>query len=465
MRTRSSRGVGWAFAALVWGPAFGCVGGGEGSGSGGGSEDSGGIQLATSTTEAHGDGAGRVEGSGGGGSQSSASPDGDAEGSEGSGLRYDVGVQEGPPTCPGASAYDFSTIWIANSPEGTVSKIDTRTGAELARYATGPEDNPDPSRTSVNLQGDVAVGNRGGSIASIAGRLADCVDADDDGEIRTSSGADNVLPWGEDECVRWHLDLPFSGDNHTGGPRAVAWDVGEPVQDICDPPAPRVWVGWRDMPNDTVILRRLDGATGETDAEVTVPEWDGRWGHGTYGGAVDGDNNFWALGTWSTLIRVDGVTLDVDRWDNSSHNAYGLALDAAGNPWLAGYDGRLTHFDVASETFVDHGNPGPSRLRGLAIDTDGFAWIAGNDSCSLVKFDVAAQTVADPGIPLPGCSSPVGVSIDVDGFVWVVDRDASEAYKVDPNTNDIDVIGGLINPYTYSDMTGAGLGLVFPPEG
>src|SRR5262245_15632594 len=32
----------------------------------------------------------------------------------------------------------FSIIWIANSSEGTVSKVDTAQAVELARYRTGP---------------------------------------------------------------------------------------------------------------------------------------------------------------------------------------------------------------------------------------------------------------------------------------------------------------------------------------
>ncbi|MCS6799014.1 MAG: putative metal-binding motif-containing protein, partial [Myxococcota bacterium] len=54
-------------------------------------------------------------------------------------------------------------IWIANSGEGTVSKVDTRTFVEVARYITGPAGRGnDPSRTSVNTEGDVYVGNRSG---------------------------------------------------------------------------------------------------------------------------------------------------------------------------------------------------------------------------------------------------------------------------------------------------------------
>lgn len=61
----------------------------------------------------------------------------------------------------------------------------------------------------------------------------------------------------------------------------------------------------------------------------------------------------------------------------------------------------------------------------------------------------------------------MGVSIDVEGFVWVVDRAAEQAYKVDPETHAVvQTVTGLVEPYTYSDMTGHGLNLVInPPAG
>jgi hypothetical protein len=51
--------------------------------------------------------------------------------------------------------------------------------------------------------------------------------------------------------------------------------------------------------------------------------------------------------------------------------------------------------------------------------------------------------------------------------VWVVDKNAEQAYKVDPETYEIvTIVTGLVDPYTYSDMTGHGLGLVAgPPAG
>ena len=100
-------------------------------------------------------------------------------------------------------------------------------------------------------------------------------------------------------------------------------------------------------------------------------------------------------------------------------------------------------------------------MRGLQIDLTGRAFIALNKPAGLVVVDTMTRTLLNANVPLPGALLPVGVSIDVDGRAWVVDRDANMAFAVDPDTYDVALtVGGLVTPYTYSDMTGYGLGLV-----
>jgi hypothetical protein len=384
--------------------------------------------------------------------------------------------------CPGGAGglpsdeYEFSIIWIANSPEGTVSKIDTVTATELARYRTGPDEHPDlsPSRTTVNLLGDVAVANRSGSVIKIAANEERCVDANGNGVIETSKGPDDVLAWGEDECVLWSHETGFVPDpsiaNNRGGPRGTAWDAAETA---CAP-KPDVWIGFRKQPHEDVsIVRKLDGQTGLTLGEAEISHEGGSYNHGlTYGGAVDGDGAYWGLGRGQpmALVRVDPETYGSQIWTSNEidDSGYGIAIDAAGNPWIGGWDNHVIYFDRATETFVDKGlSDGNGRLRGLAIDQNGFAWLArSHDDCALVQYDTVADTLVDGNIVLPGCNTPVGISIDADGMVWVVDRGASHAYKVDPTDYSTQIVEGLVNPYTYSDMTGAGLGLVAnPPAG
>jgi hypothetical protein len=403
-----------------------------------------------------------------GASDSSASDSAASDADSGLPL-FDVGTWDPIEGCPAGEggSTEFSIIWIANSPEGTVSKIDTVTAVELARYRTGPG-SPDPSRTSVNLRGDVAVSNRRGSITKIAARLEDCVDLDGDGEIQTSQGPDDVLDWGEDECVLWHYETTFdaSVSGSTGGPRATAWTGGRFDEESCQTVDIELWIGWRNQPESSVTIAKLDGDDGSLVGQTVVDQWPSNWGHGPYGGAADAEGNLWALGTSGTMFKIDGTDFSVSRWDNpQSHVMYGIALDAAGTPWIAGYDGNLWKFDLQAETWEDMGDAGegPSRMRGLAIDTQGHAWIAGNNPCGLVQFDTTTETYVDEHIALPDCDVPVGVSIDADGMVWVVDRNVDRAYKVDPVTHATDTVEDLVDPYTYSDMTGAGLNLVVNP--
>ena len=98
---------------------------------------------------------------------------GDGDSAE-SGTKWDLppipDASEGCAGGGGGGNQDLlSFIWIANSGEGTVSKINTMTGVEEGRYDSSPQVGGNPSRTSVNLLGDVAVSNRDpGGVTKIA---------------------------------------------------------------------------------------------------------------------------------------------------------------------------------------------------------------------------------------------------------------------------------------------------------
>lgn len=414
-----------------------------------------------------------------GGADATAGDD-DADGSAeqgGTGPKLDVDNADGTGgagDCMGGGGgmmggNDFSIIWISNSPAGHVSKIDTKTGVELGRYYTGPTNGQDdPSRTSVNLQGDVAVTNRAGGITKFASEVERCIDQNGNGQIETSTGPNDVRPFGTDECMLWHVQLPYPDMDNTQGPRPTAWDTGSGMNP-CEISDDRVWVGWWFRSMNTATFHRLDGATGNLLDEVVKPNWDVTLSktYGPYGGAVDGEGNFWVTGLAGPLVKIDAITLELTQWEVPPESApYGTTVDANGHPWSASLNGDFLHFDPDTQQFDVYPAPNGQVLRGLMIDRNGYAWAAGNSPCALVQFDTATRTYANPNVPLPGCGTPVGVSIDVDGFVWVPDQGANLAFKVDPVSFATTTTGGLIQPYTYSDMTGAGLGLVVnPPTG
>lgn len=363
----------------------------------------------------------------------------------------------------------FSIIWIANTPEGTVSKIDTTTGTELGRYYTGPTNgDDDPSRTAVNLEGDAAVSNRGGGIVKFASEEVRCVDRNNNGTIETSTGAGDVRPFGEDECMLWHKPTPVDGDNRHG-PRPTAWDAGA-GDDPCMTGDDRLWIGWLDYDADIGHFERVSGVDGSTLDVVDVQGWgaNGNTDYGPYGGAVNAEGDLWTSGrNPGPLVRIDAQNLIPERWEvPDGTSPYGIAVDAEGDPWMGDWDGGVLHFDVATETWDVIDTPNNARGRGIMVDRNGFAWMAGNDPCALVQVDTATRTLVNDQIPLPGCDDPVGISIDAEGYVWVPDRGASLAFKVHPTTYATITVAGLVQPYTYSDMTGAGLGLVVnPPAG
>jgi len=369
----------------------------------------------------------------------------------------------------GGGMIEFSYIWIANSGEGTVSKINTFDGIEEGRYYTSPDEsnipnapNDGPSRTSVNLYGDVAVANRNGGITKFAARIDDCLDVNANGMIDTSTGPLDVLPWGEDECMLWHHPTP-NGLLYNEGPRPIAWEaVYDPVTCEVDQ-SPRLWFGYYELSTNTGFFERLDGATGITLDGVDVA-WSGQnWG--PYGGAVNADGDFWVIGyNTGPGIRIDADTLTVDvAQPQMATFFYGMALDADGEPWVGGCDSTVYHYDTVAGEWESVAN-GPGCLRGLQVDTEGRAFIAHNGfPCGMMVVDTIAEQVIDQNVNIPGCSTPVGVSIDIEGYVWVVDQ-GGFAFKIDPDTYQVVLtVEGLNQPYTYSDMTGAGLALQIMP--
>lgn len=345
----------------------------------------------------------------------------------------------------------LSYIWIANSGQGTVSKIETKTGIEVGRYQV---QGGNPSRTSVNLLGDVAVSSRDpGGVTKIAARVDSCVDKNNDGAITTSNGPNNVLPLGQDECVLWTKVVPSPGYGY--GPRATAWEGAVPDPDTCISPPPRLWFGWMDA-NFTAHFERLDGTTGATLDEVTMP-----WGNGysPYGGAVNAAGDFFATGlNTQPAIKIDAKTLAVTNYGVPNGCKYGMTLDNEGNIWNGGcIGGHVFTYNMQEQAWTDIGWAQGDRVNGVMADADGNVWGAGSNPCRLVHIDAKTKSFVNANIPIPGCSSPWGVSIDYEGYVWIVDM-ANKAFKIDPDTYQLMLtVNGLVSPYTYSDMTGAAL--------
>jgi len=355
---------------------------------------------------------------------------------------------------------NLSYIWIANSAEGTVSKLCTLDGVEVARYVSCPIAGGacDPSRTSVNLHGDMVVTNRDpasgpSSVTKIAGERDSCVDRGGDG-LRTSTGPDDVLDWGDDDCVLWNTTLPNAGSTMAIGARATAWDGTENEE---TGEGGNVWIGA--LTNNGVY--KLDGNTGEVLVRGSVTA-----GFMPYGGAMDGIGNFWIVAGNCTIglcqiARVNTATpTEISYFPVPC--GYGISVDAENRVWTSG---KLTvggscvnRFDPSqpegSRSTTFRTSPITDFLRGLAVDRNGNVWVAntGGDVLQVSQSDVTLLH----RIPT-GCSEVVGVAIDFADNVWAVSQGSNKAIKITPVWDPEPMVETFPvgqGPYTYSDMTG-----------
>lgn len=400
---------------------------------------------------------------------------------------------------PDERSIDTGYVWIANSGENTVSKMDVSTGKEVARYpcvmdgVAGLLDVPIPypsvhayndcahcpSRTAIDYNGDAYVANRAfgalSSVTKFANSLEDCIDRDGDGVITTSTDVNgdgmidlddpDEFPGFNDECVLWTVAV--GGNN--GVARAIAIDPGS-APDMS--PHGNVWVG---LYNERKAVQ-LSGEDGSLAMEVDLGEVR------PYGAAIDGAGRAWFTGiSDGMLVQVDTFVGDVVSTADINAGTgcpgtYGIAVDVSGRIWLGGWDcNTAIRYNPADDEFATIEFAGLGRgstTRGIAPDLDGNIWVAHTDSW-VTKFDGDTMTETnayyiDHHLPGEATNNTIGVGIDRYGAAWVVSRNDLYAQGtvtriLSDNTQDGWPAG--LMPYTYSDFTGFGIFSVVRPMG
>jgi hypothetical protein len=350
----------------------------------------------------------------------------------------------------------LNLIWVPNTNDATISKVDTRTREVLARYRTGPDGiTHNPSRTAVDSEGDVVVGNRAFSQQASLTKIQanDCPDTNGDGEVTTSSEHADLLDWGDDDCVLWRTEIGCVGDffSNCGIARAVAAVDHVGLDGVVEH---RVWGGLFNE-RKFVELDRDDGElTGEeAQFDRLTP----------YGAAVDRDLNVWAASFSGGVIgRFDSQNPDDTLEINAS--SYGITVDEEGYVWVGAI---LQEYDPDAGSFVNL-RGGAVGCYGVAADGLGHTWAADEN---VGEFHRVTRENPDEVLtidvrPTFGGFGARGLAIDFDGYVWVFALSSTHAAIIDPATCDdvtcdiepvLDDCGGagcLNGPYNYSDMTG-----------
>jgi len=418
------------------------------------------------TGDGDGDGGPTTGGDGDGDGDPTTAGDGDGDGDGDGGPKFDVGgVPDTNLECQCGSTLGFSYIWIANSTQSTVTKLNTETMVEEGRFLTRSDGNGSPSRTSVSLSGrSVAVANRNGGVVKVFARPEDC-DPNKNGQPGLQTSTDlNFLPWDQDDCVDWFV--PFNYNTQ----RPVAWAPGILDQTTCTYSDEQLWTAGCNTGQHTwVQVSLIDGDTGAIEFTTEVPGFECS-SLSPYGGAVNAKGDFWFTNLVPGQDRlgfVDRETHEVQVW-NMPITPYGMTVDHDGNPWIASWAGSqqasAAKFDVLTQTWSYANNHVAYSLSGIQEDAQGRMWMnywqydgQNVGSGGLVYIDMATMQVSAP-FDL-GCqsSSCRGMSVDLDGNVWSTSMASNTAFRFNPDTLEIATYNQLVGPYTYSDMTGWGI--------
>ncbi len=359
-----------------------------------------------------------------------------------------------------------STLWVANSADGTVSRIDAASATETARYpstlATPGLDDPapEPARIAVDWVGDAWIVNRAfdgqGSVTKIAGDLTHCVDLDGDGSISTSAGPLDVRA--DDECVLFTVLV--GGEREV--PRAIAVDGGG----LDGVSAGNAWVGL--FAGQAVI--ELDGRDGHELRRVSVPDFQ------AYGAAFDPWGTLWMMSRDGYVARIDPrlatPTVDVIEIPLACWLLYSIAIDPAGRVALTGFSCDQVALYEPETGAITRVTTQPS-TRGAVFAPSGSLWVAHTSGLvsELGVTPLQVRRTIDLRSLGTTPTSTIGMAADTLGHVWAVSEDGGEGGV--GVASRIDLPGGVLSaavstgrsPHTQGDLTGSTLDGAFVEEG
>ena len=300
-------------------------------------------------------------------------------------------------------------IWVPSPSDCVVSKIDARSGKEMARYRMGPEDsNWSPCAVATDSAGNayVACGGSGsGYVVKIqvygASRsirpTADSTSFDFNGD-----GKADVLPWGKDARV------------------SVVAEVGSEPSTLIFDEQGVLWVGlWGEQ-----SIVAVDMITGKAGGKVYLTGKPHTMITGSRG-------SIWVLcGEARKLVCVDPLLASVrSTFDLGDADAQSMCAGDEKTIWLGTTQG-LARFDTSAGAIVARSRD-MIALGGVVLDRGDSVWAACPRLNQLTKFSPTdLSTVAQVSVG----RTPVSVTADSDGYIWALNADSASASRVDPRS-------------------------------
>ena len=330
-------------------------------------------------------------------------------------------------------------VWIANSDDSTLSRIDATTLEESGRYSVGR----DPSRVAVNYDGDAWVLGRNfggvGEVVLVAGDAESCVDVDANGSIETSLGSELVA---NDECILRRAEVGGEGDL----PRALAVDGNAGLDGTS---GGDLWIGLYDAER----IVHLDGLSLEIIDTFEVP------GFQPYAFAFDSQGVLWGISRDGLLLSLDRFEIDVAPQIRevplACFELYGLAVDEEGRVAMTGFGcDQVTVYDPIADHYVSLATP-PSPRGAVTSGTSLFVAHTSGLMSELVTHPLRLVSTHELG----GALESIGVGV-TESHVWIASTrghisGAGLATAVARDTGERVELPVGRGPHTQGDLTGA----------
>jgi len=345
----------------------------------------------------------------------------------------------GPPTAPFAAEGELALtvlgeltlararvahelVWLPNTGDGTLSKVDAGRARELARYRVGGE----PERIAVDHLGDAWVLSPGletpSQLSKISADVERCVDRDGDG-LQTSGAPEELLVLGADDCVLWSVEVGAAGALARAlaidGALAPALGSGA-LAPASDPGADDVAFGgnaWVGLQQGARLLQ-IDGRDGSVLREVETP------GLAPYAAAFDPWGQLWVIDRAGLLARFDprpgGPELELLSAPLRCYELESLASDLEGVLNMTGFACEdVISYDPARGIWRSAKTPDVLDTRGIALLED--AWIT--HTGGLVSRVQRDPLIVGGSFSLRSeGSSPIestAISADAAGQLWI----------------------------------------------
>lgn len=393
-----------------------------------------------------------------------------------------------------AQTTTFPVMWIANAGEDSVSKWDTDLNREIGRYGTwvfasrpvhGAFDGPAPSRTAVDLDGNVFVANRnftsGGrpSVMKILntgyidrngnGVMDTCIDANNNGVIDAAeqlfhldTNANGLLDTAElrDERIAWITHVGAAG----GWGRSLAIDANGDV-----------WLG---VFNERAYYK-ISGSTGAVlgGPYTTVAGPNASTANTPYGAFVDRDGIMWGATLNNRILKfntnagLEGMMATITHpFSNYGITGTRLNPDGLGERTfvvICPAPGVYQYYDTLLGTFSSPSAGSGATVSSYAVAVDG----AGNILAGATGSG-AARKFSPSGALIWATTGTIvadrATIVDSNNDAWRIDLSGFRMQKLSGATGAViaTMFGATLPtgrfPYTYSDATGSTLQSSFP---